>query len=504
MTSENKLKSYAVLFTLAKDWRANVDRLLKNAGQEGITRCGLTIVVGGYKLDDKEQLRGVILERVRPGWQRPDLVEVNFPSPLRDWPQSTDRRGFFGLFDAIKDVIIRVIRTAGDNPIRLIWNPSYPDWTAAGTLAGAALDQVSWIDPPSSTWIAPNVKAIQLQSAVKSSDGRAGLDAIEGESGAIQELKQKISILAPYPFPVLLIGETGTGKELVAKAIHQMSNRSGKLGILNAALLDPELAESKLFGHRKGAFTGASADYAGRILEAEDGTFFLDELNRLPRSAQGHLLRALNRIDEGMIEVEPVGGKDSDIKSIQVRLITACQRNPLRHEDIPADLYYRVAGLVLHVPPLRERGDDVIILANSLIKNINRITNTNGPRRINKHAERRLKDYPWPGNVRELNHALRQAWVTAQGRGSSTITESDLSLEPPDPARAPWRHHQGNIKRWLAHQAVEAAEHAQQDHPKSKTEAARSLGLKTSQELDRLITTYKKDLEIPEEDTHDD
>jgi DNA-binding NtrC family response regulator len=204
-----------------------------------------------------------------------------------------------------------------------------------------------------------------------------------GESKAAQKVRELVELYADHAYPVLLIGETGSGKEVVARMLHERSHRSrgesqttSKFYVVNAAQLDKTFAQSHLFGYLKGAFTGADKDKMGRIEQASHGTFFLDEILNLDSSVQARLLRALNKVDQGIIEVEPLGAsKRTDIKEVPVRFIAAAQKDPRSEQDagrtpMRTDLFYRLAGLTIQIPPLRERGDDIRLLAEHILKQL--------------------------------------------------------------------------------------------------------------------------------------
>jgi DNA-binding NtrC family response regulator len=222
-----------------------------------------------------------------------------------------------------------------------------------------------------------------------------------GESKKIRALRRRIDALAGDVCPVLVVGPTGSGKELVAARLHERSGREGVFTSLNGAMLTPDLAESKLFGHIKGAFTGADRNKKGRIEEARDGTFFLDELFHVPASVQPKLLRAIAKADRGRIHIIPLGSTTEH--PLEVRLVTAVQRHPLEggeRSPVRDDLYYRVAGEVLEVPPLVERLDDLELLVRHFAE---------GDVVIEPGVLDLLRQHPWPGNVRELKIVVGRA-----------------------------------------------------------------------------------------------
>jgi two-component system response regulator AtoC len=225
--------------------------------------------------------------------------------------------------------------------------------------------------------------------------------------------------VARHPSTVLITGESGTGKELVARLIHDASPRAGAAFVaVNCGAIPEALLESELFGHVKGAFTGASAEKAGLFEEAHGGTLFLDEIGELPSSLQVKLLRALQ---EG--EVRRVGATAA--RSVDVRVVTATNRDLTK--DVQAgrfreDLYYRVNVVALHLPALRERREDIAELALHFLERYNTRLGLS-VRRIAPAAMRLLADYGWPGNVRELEHTIERSLVLAD---DATITVDEL------------------------------------------------------------------------------
>ena len=236
---------------------------------------------------------------------------------------------------------------------------------------------------------------------------------IIGESPAINKVVAAVRQVAPTPTNVLITGETGTGKELVARAIHKASARASKPFIrVNCPAIPPTLAESEFFGHEKGAFTGAGSRRAGRFELSQGGTIFLDEIGELPLELQPKLLRVLQ---EG--EYEPVGS--SQTRKVDVRVIAATNRN-LSAEVVAGrfreDLFYRLHVFPIVVPPLRERGSDVELLAQFFIDQY--CTRIGKPRpELTADCLRRLRSYHWPGNVRELENVIERAVIIAcEGR----------------------------------------------------------------------------------------
>ena len=239
--------------------------------------------------------------------------------------------------------------------------------------------------------------------------GRSG--EILGRSDKLTQVLAEVAQVGPADTTVLLFGETGTGKELFARALHEASKRRGKALIkVNCAAVPATLIESEFFGHERGAFTGATAKRDGRFTLADGGTIFLDEIGELPLELQGKLLRVLQ---EG--EFEPVGS--SRTRKVDVRVVAATNRDLQKataEGKFREDLFYRLSVFPLTLPPLRERGDDVILLAERFARQFAaRAGRTLEP--LSADAAARLRAYSWPGNVRELQNVIERAVITASG-----------------------------------------------------------------------------------------
>jgi PAS domain S-box-containing protein len=256
----------------------------------------------------------------------------------------------------------------------------------------------------------------ELKSELQQEYGFMGLD---GTSGLMQDLYEQIRNAAASDAPVLISGESGTGKELVAKAVHKLSRRQkGPFVTVNCAALNEYLLESELFGHVRGAFTGAVRDRQGRFEAAHNGTLVLDEIGDMPLSMQVKLLRVLQEK-----EVERVG--DHRPVRVNVRLITATNK------DIPAlmgqglfreDLFYRINVIPIRTPSLRERKEDLPVLIAHFLKRIG-LVNQRNLERVSPEAMEVIEEFNWPGNVRQLVNALEYAAITCRG---DTITVADL------------------------------------------------------------------------------
>jgi PAS domain S-box-containing protein len=234
---------------------------------------------------------------------------------------------------------------------------------------------------------------------------------IIGRSAAIQQTLRQVDLVAPTDATVLITGESGTGKELVARAIHDDSRRGNRPLIrVNCAAIPADLFESEFFGHAKGAFTGALRDRIGRFELADGGTLFLDEVGEIPLSLQGKLLRVLQ---EG--QFERVG--EARTRNVDVRVIAATNRDlkaQVRRDRFREDLYFRLNVFPVELVPLRERADDIPLLAMHLLRNACKKLKTGGELRLTEGDARRLSQYSWPGNVRELQNVIERAAILAR------------------------------------------------------------------------------------------
>ena len=240
-------------------------------------------------------------------------------------------------------------------------------------------------------------------------------------SASMKDVVRTIQRVAPSDVPILVTGESGTGKEVMADLIHAMSKRSGgRIIKINCAALPRELIESELFGSVKGAYTGAHADREGLFRTAENGTLFLDEISEMPIDTQSKLLRVLQ--DQ---EVRPIGGKVS--YKTNCRIVAATNRPPaeaIKDNKLREDLFYRISAITVHLPPLRERRDDIMPLANAFLKRFSAQAN----RTISGFAPsavERLSGFDWPGNIRQLQNEVQRAVLLSEG---GTVDATDLSI----------------------------------------------------------------------------
>jgi two-component system response regulator HydG len=313
----------------------------------------------------------------------------------------------------------------------------------------------------------------------KLAGGPQGEIGIIGSCPPMQDLYGKIRKVAPTDSNVLIQGESGTGKELVARALHNLSRRAKATMIsVNCAAIPETLIESELFGHEKGAFTGASAGRAGLVEAADGGTLFLDEIGELPLEAQARLLRVLQ---EG--EIRRVGSVQS--QKVDVRLIAATHRDLkslAKVGQFREDLYYRLHVIALKLPPLRERGSDVIEIANVfLVRQAARLGREG--LRFGPDAESAIRHYSWPGNVRELENAVERAVILSESALiSAELLGIDIELSgldedddfPAMAAQASGNHEPTedlSLEDYFQHFVLE-----HQDHM-TETELARKLGV---------------------------
>jgi transcriptional regulator with GAF, ATPase, and Fis domain len=271
-------------------------------------------------------------------------------------------------------------------------------------------------------------RAQQLERRVQRLHGALsepyGFGRILGQAPSLREALERAAQVAPQETPVLLTGESGTGKELVAQAIHYASRRAdGPCVAINCAALPDTLIESELFGHERGAFTGADKQKPGRFELAAGGTLFLDEIGDLAASVQAKLLRVLQER-----EFQRVGGT-ATLKA-DFRLIVATNRNltdAMAHGQFREDLYYRLSVFPIHLPPLRERGEDVVLLAREFVHRLGERMGKGEPG-LSGDARGLLLTHPWPGNIRELQNAIERALIVSDG---GLITADQLGLARP-------------------------------------------------------------------------
>lgn len=306
---------------------------------------------------------------------------------------------------------------------------------------------------------------------------------IVGKSGKMQEIYSLIEDLADVQTTVLITGESGTGKELVAEALHYKGARSHKPFVtVNCSALTESLLESELFGHVKGAFTGAVRDKIGRFQRADGGTIFLDEIGDISQRIQLRLLRVLQEM-----EFERVG--DSSPIKVDVRVVTATNKNlreKVRLGEFREDLYYRLKVVEISLPPLRERRDDIPLLIDFFLKKFNKKLNKSISA-VSADVQKIFLEHNWPGNIRELEHTLEHAFILCR---RNTITIDDLPVDFKDLV-----NNRGDLSRTLKTDEPQAIVQALEKADWNKAKAARLLGI-SRRTIYRKIEEYKiaKDL----------
>ncbi|MCV6610527.1 MAG: sigma 54-interacting transcriptional regulator [Amphritea sp.] len=394
------------------------------------------------QLDGAKQVLGLHVEEILPATQLPRVVNSGQPAFL-DLMQINHRWC----------VVTRL-------PLK------NPDGSVFGAIGFVFYDDLDNLQPVFDKF-ARLKKQLVSEKLIRPS--KYALDDLIGASVPLKQLKRQAQRAAQLDTTVLLLGETGTGKELLAHGIHDASpRRSGPFVGINMAALPETLVEAELFGSAAGAYTGASKRRLGKIQLADGGTLFLDEIADMPASIQAKLLRVLQER-----EVEPLGS--NQLEKVDVRIIAATSRDLRQQvEDglFRADLYYRLNVLPLSLPPLRERPDDIEALSHFLL---NRIQQESGlpDLKLSPQALEWLQSYQWPGNVRELQNRLERACVMAEG---SAIEPADLGAEDILPrssatsaASLPDTQATLSDKDKLI-QALESCRH-------NRTEAARQLGI---------------------------
>ncbi len=377
-------------------------------------------------VEDERVIRAEIRRILtRDGHQVVDVASV--PEAERERPESFDL--------VITDVRLSgetgdvLIERAGQVPV-IVMTAYGSVGAAVDAMKRGAVDYLSKPFEPAALSAAVDRVLRHRASAGQNGQATAGdpYELVATQSSPMQEALRWARKVAPTEATVLILGESGTGKELIARAVHNQSTREGAFVAVNCASIPETLLESELFGHEKGAFTGAVGRQEGLVHAAEGGTLFLDEIGEIPQAAQVRLLRMLQQR-----EVRRVGARKAE--AVDIRLVAATHRDlPLlvEREEFRADLYFRLKVVEIQLPPLCERGDDILVLAEVFIA---RATAKLGrpPLDLDAGAVAVMKRYKWPGNVRELQHAIERAVILHE---SGPITEELLGLptsSPPDP-----------------------------------------------------------------------
>lgn len=324
----------------------------------------------------------------------------------------------------------------------------------------------------------------------------AEFNAIVHNSIAMKKLIARARTISPYPVPVLIQGESGTGKELLAKAIHTSSMRRGKFLAINCGAIPVDLFESELFGHKKGAFTGADKDKSGYIEEADGGTLFLDEIGEMPLKIQVKLLRVLQENVYSRVG-------DSSERQANIRIISATNRNLL--EEITngvfrEDLFHRLAVGILHLPPLRKREGDIGILIDHLLNVTNvKLSSSSAytPKTLSVTARSLLIKHSWPGNVRELQNTLTRAalWSPDSVISKQEIEDSMLPVTNEKNAATDilgrTLQESFDLEKVIDEVARHYLERAMKESGGNKSKAAKMLNFKSYQRLDVWLRKYE-------------
>ncbi|HEV8630589.1 MAG TPA: sigma 54-interacting transcriptional regulator, partial [Thermoanaerobaculia bacterium] len=370
-----------------------------------------------------------------------------------------DRDGLHRLFAAAGgEGVWLAVRTAAGEQV-LLSGPGGEEELVAPLGDGHLVLRAPRLDPVLKTFFRLLLR--QLPAVCAAAAGQP-VPGIVGESPALLAALARLPRLAQGEVPIIVLGESGTGKELVARQVHRLSPRAGGPFLpINCAALSESLLLSDLFGHAKGAFTGADRDRAGIFETARGGTVFLDEIGDLPLAAQGKLLRVLQEK-----EVRRLG--ESAPRNVDVRVVTATHRDlaaMVREKSFREDLYYRLRVAVVELPPLRERGGDVLLLAEHFLA---RTSRGRRPSRLSRAARDRLLAHRWPGNVRELENVLEVAAALADG---GAIEPDHLQLPAARQVPGGTYHQQlESFRRRLVEETLRAA-------GGNRAEAARRLGL---------------------------
>lgn len=309
------------------------------------------------------------------------------------------------------DGLVFLRRAAGISQVPCIMLTAYA--SGSNTIEAMSLGAFDHLTKPVSRIALVETLERALRQAVRAAEplepsGPADDGELVSGSEVMRQLFKRIGLAANSDATALILGETGTGKELVARALHRNGARAGGPFVaVNCAAIPTDLMESELFGHVKGAFTGAVNERTGRFREADGGTLFLDEIGDMPLSTQAKILRVLQER-----EITPVGG--NRVYPVNVRIVVAT------HRDLPAavkdgrfreDLWYRLQVVPLWLPPLRERLGDVLLLAEHFLRRLG----GDSPKRLSAAGARLLLAHPWPGNVRELRNAMERAAILSHG-----------------------------------------------------------------------------------------
>src|SRR5882762_3951270 len=365
------------------------------------------------------------------------------------------------------------LKAAGiQTPVVMVSGQANIEMAVRATRLGA----VDFLEKPLSTdkllvTVENTVKLTRLEQENRRLKRQAGKQELVWKSAVMQSVMAKIERVAASETRVCILGETGTGKELVAHTLHDKSpRRSGPFITLNCAAIPAELIESELFGHEKGAFTGAATRHLGKFEQADRGSLFLDEIGDMPGLMQAKLLRALEQK-----EVERIGG-DRSIE-VDVRVIVATHRNLeelVRKGEFRQDLYHRIFVFPVTLPPFRERSDDIPLLVDHFARAVAE-QNDWKPREITADAYTELQRYAWPGNVRELRNVVERLLLLADDRVDRATVRQALPMADSATSSAT-----GSLSERMDAHEREVILAELKKHGNKMTDTARSLGLERS------------------------
>ncbi|HYH06764.1 MAG TPA: sigma 54-interacting transcriptional regulator [Thermoanaerobaculia bacterium] len=441
----DQIREAAALILDELDWRDGMRGALRSTGTSG----NAELTRRHHELANRTDAPPRVEERPAPDDSELRVLRTaalrDFPFAPHDFdlPWCFATRNRLGHWNAIGSHIEHAFDDVEDTPDwiacsdrELLYLAGSSRWTAEGRDAAAALFRTR----------AENHRfrriAEQEESARPAHSG--AIDGIVGQCSAIRELESLVARIARRDVPVCILGESGTGKELIARAIHRQSTRRQKIfTAVNCAALPENLVESELFGHVRGAFTGADRDRAGLIETTDGGTLFLDEIGELPLLTQAKLLRFLQ---EG--EFRRVG--DTANRSADVRVVSATNRkldSAVEEGRFRDDLYYRVRGVEVALPPLRDRGADILLLAVHFLAS-EREKHRAGPASLSPDVEAVFTAYGWPGNVRELQNTIRAAHAMAGEAKEIDVEHLPERLRNVAPARVPAGSYQHAVARF--------------------------------------------------------
>jgi two-component system, NtrC family, nitrogen regulation response regulator NtrX len=369
--------------------------------------------------------------------------------------------------------LLAELKAAGiQTPVVMVSGQANIDMAVRATRLGA----VDFLEKPLSTekllvTVNNTVKLARLEEENKRLKQRAGKQELVWKSAVMQAVMAQVERVAASETRVCILGETGTGKELVARTLHEKSARhTGPFITLNCAAVPAELIESELFGHEKGAFTGAASRHLGKFEQAHGGTLFLDEIGDMPALMQAKLLRVLEQK-----EVERVGG-DRTIE-VDVRVIVATHRNLeelVRKGEFRQDLYHRIFVFPISLPPLRDRKDDIPLLVDFFARSVSQ-QNDWPAREITSDAYAELQRYSWPGNVRELRNVVERLLLLATDRVDRDTARLALPAESPN-----YPSGSGSFAERMETHEREVILAELKKHNFKMTDTARALGLERS------------------------